>query len=72
MLPLVSHFALLWQNCPQVPSQQETFAVEFVFFSERCSFLDEAQESPLTVWILDSIDICIHLEIRTLSHFFKL
>lgn len=54
-----------------MPSERVTFAVEFVFFSESCSFLDEAQESPLTLWMLDSIDICIHLEIRTLSYFFQ-
>lgn len=57
MLPIVSHFILLWQNCSQVPSQRATLAVEFVFFSESCSFLDEAQESPLSVWMLDSIDM---------------
>lgn len=57
MLPVVSHFVLLWLNCPQVPSQQAPFAVEFGFFSDSCSFLDGALESPLSVWMLDGIDM---------------
>lgn len=45
MLLIVPCFVLLWQNCPQVPLQEATFAVKSVLSSGSGSFPHKAHES---------------------------